>query len=198
LGYDDLIQAAKDSLKRLQTDYLDLYLTHRYNPPSVPIEETMRAMNYLVDHGLVKNIGVSNYNVDQMKKAQSCSPAKLVANQLHLNLKFREAERKKCLKYCQENDMFFIAWRPLKGVFSDGIPEIVDKLSKKYKKTPVQIALNWLISQKNVVTLSKTTDIGHLKENLGSIGWEMEIGDVEMLRKHFPHQEYVSDVVPLA
>jgi diketogulonate reductase-like aldo/keto reductase len=71
------------------------------------------------------------------------------------------------------------------------------QIAKKYNKTPSQIAINWLISQDNVVTLSKMRSIDHIKENLGAIGWSLEKEDIELLRNEFPGQKDISDAVPL-
>ncbi len=197
LKYDDLITSCKASLERLQTAYLDLYLIHLPNP-DIPIKETMKAMDTLFGQGLIKNIGVSNFTTSEIEEAQSSTNNKIVACQLHLNLKFREPERKGILQYCQEHDMILIAWRPLqKGVLLEDKENMVVEMAEKYHKTPAQIAINWLISQDNVVTLSKTNDIEHLKENLGAIGWEMDKEDIEKLRNNYPNQEAVSDAVPL-
>jgi len=197
LKHDDLIKSCKESLQRIGTTYLDLFLIHA---PSleIPIEESMKAMNELYDEGLIKNIGVSNFSVGRMIDAQKYSRAKIVANQLHLNLKYRETELKGLIKHCQENDVMFIAWRPVqKGTILDGNIKIMEEMCKKYDKTPSQIAINWLISQDNIVTLSKTRSLAHLQENLGAIGWEMAKDDIERLRVEFPDQQSVSDVVPL-
>ncbi len=197
LSHDDLIHAAKESIKRMRISYLDLYYLHRYSL-TIPVKETMRAMDTLLEEGLIKNIGVSNFNITEFEEAQSYTKYKIVANQLHLNLKYREAERKGLLKYCQENDVMFIAWRPLqKGILLQHEGNLVDELAAKYHKTPAQIAINWLISQDNVVTLSKTTKIEHLQENLGALDWKMEKEDIERLDKEYPDQEAVSDIVPL-
>ena len=67
LKYDDLISSVKNSLKRLGTDYIDLYLIHRPNP-NIPIKKTMEAMNYLVDNKIIKFIGVSAFNIGQIKE----------------------------------------------------------------------------------------------------------------------------------
>lgn len=195
LSYDNVIKSARNSLKRLQTPYLDLYLTHGYNP-DIPVKETMRAMDALADEGLVKNIGICNYLKEHIQEAQSYAKHKIVAAQIHLNLQIREAEKKGVLKYCQDNDIMLIAWRPVqKGKILE--EPILAEMAKKYKKTPAQIAINWLISQKNVVTLSKTTNVDHLKENLGAVGWETSKEDVEKLRKDFPNQQNISNAVPL-
>jgi diketogulonate reductase-like aldo/keto reductase len=197
LSYDDLIKSCKASLNRLGTKYLDLYLCHRYNP-GIPLKETMSAMETLLEEGLIKNIGVSNFNVSRLEEAQANTKYKIVCNQVHLNLKYRESEKKGVLKYCQDNDIMFVAWRPTqKGVLLEKVSPIVQEMCKKYNKLPVQIAINWLISQDHVVTLSKTTNRKHLMENLGAVDWKMQEADIERLRNEFPNQEFISDAVPI-
>lgn len=197
LKYDDLIQSANESLHRIGTEYLDLFLIHA---PSleIPIEESMRAMNKLYSEGKIKNIGVSNFTVERFVEAQKYSASKIVANQLHLNLKYRETEKRGLIKFSQENDVLFVAWRPVqKGIILDRSIKIIDDMCNKYGKTPSQIAINWLISQDHIVTLSKTRSRQHLDENLGALGWQMDTMDVERLRVEFPDQQDVSDAVPL-
>jgi diketogulonate reductase-like aldo/keto reductase len=129
-------------------------------------------------------------------EAQKHSKHKLVCNQVHYNVQYREIEDKKILDYCQKNDVMLVAWRPVqKGALPES--NILSELAKKYDKTPTQIAINWLISQPNVVTISKTSNIEHLKENIGSIDWELEAADVERIREEFPNQQLLSDAVPL-
>lgn len=194
---DQVRRSLEGSLKRLGTDYLDLYLLHAPSRDT-PIEETMKTMDQIKKERLIKNIGVSNFTVKQMKRAQKASSNKIVANQLQLNLMYRETEIAGLLDYCQESDVMFIAWRPLeRGILLKEGEKFLKEFSDKYKKTTAQIAINWLISQKNVVTLSKMRDKKHLEEDLGSLGWKLESKDIEKLRKDFPNQQSVSDVVPL-
>jgi diketogulonate reductase-like aldo/keto reductase len=197
LKYDDVIKAAKASLKRLQTEYLDLYLIHQPNP-KIPLKETMTALDLLKEQGLIKNIGVSNFNIQEFETAQSYTKYKIVNNQLHLNLKYRESERKGLVKYCQDNDILFTAWRPLqKGILLKENNNLLDEMCQKYKKTPAQIAINWLISQKNIVTIIKSTNPEHLKENIDAASWTMDEQDIQKLDKEFPDQQDISDAVPL-
>lgn len=193
-GYDGVLRACEASLKRLETDYLDLYMLHRC--PEQHFEATVRALDRLVAEGMVRNIGVSNFTVNRFKAAQSLTANKLVCNQLHYSLECREIVEKGVLDYCQNNDVFVTAWGPLsKGLLSDAA--ILDKMASKYGKTPYQIALAWLIQQKNVVVIPKTTSVEHLEENLGAIGWELEVEDWQRLAEDFPNQITVSDRVPL-
>lgn len=197
LHYDDVMRSAEQSLKRLNMDYLDLYLVHKPNP-QIPMESTMKAFNLLKDQGLVKHIGVSDLTKERFIEAQSYAKYPLVTDQLHYNLIFREPERKGLVSYCQENDIMLTAWRPVqKGMLSNAKNDIMQQMTKKYGKTPSQIAINWLVSQKNIVTISKMSSIEHIKENLEALTFTMEETDIELLKKQYPGQEDVSDAVPL-
>lgn len=193
LRYDDVLRAAEASLKRLGTDYIDLYLIHQVNP-DVPEEETIRAMNRLKREGVIRHIGVSNFSEERLKRAQAASDAPIVANQLHYNLRIREIEQCGLLDYCRSQGIMVIAWRPLRGL-DLALPLIVT-LAEKYGKTPSQIALNWLLCQENVVTITKAANPLHLAENMGALGWVLEKEDAERLRREYP-AEAVSDAVPL-
>jgi len=195
-SYDDLRRSCEASLKRLRTDYIDLYLLHRYPEAGIPIAETMRAMDELVAEGIVKNIGVCNLTPRRFAEAQKHTHNKLVCNQVHYNVQYREIEDAGVLQYCQANDVLLVAWRPVqKGSLPES--DLLTELAGKYHKTPTQVAINWLISQSNVVTISKTSTLDHLKENLGAIGWTLKPQDIERIRREFPDQKHVSDAVPL-
>jgi len=188
LKYDDVIASCRKSLERLQIDFIDIYLIHAPNP-EIPLEETMRALDYLVEQGMVKFIGVSNFSVKQMQEGQKYSKNKIVVNQIPYNL----ATRNKChisgcvnmeseiIPYCQENGIIVMAYRPLERGFLLRPNSLLDSLSRKYGKTKAQIAINWLISKKNIITIPKSTSIDHLKENLGAIGWNLSPEDIKLL-----------------
>ncbi len=205
LTYNGIKKAVPKILERMGLEYLNLLLMHRC-PELNKFEETVKAMNELIDEGLVKNIGLSNTNTEHTKMLCKLSKHPFVANQVHLNLQFREPEKDGLLDYCQNNNMILMAWRPLnKGprnksginMAESGI-ELIDSLCAKYNKTPAQISINWLLSQKNIITMVKTTNPEHIKENFGALGWEMEASDIEKLRKEYPNQQFISDTVPLA
>ena len=188
LKYDDVIASCKKSLEKLQTNYIDIYLIHAPNP-EIPLEETMRAMDYLIEQKLVRFIGVSNFSVEKMKEAQRYSKNKIVANQIPYNLATRNKNhRGSCINmeseiipYCQENDIIIMAYRPIERGFLLEPNPILDELSKKYNKTKAQIAINWLISKKGIITIPKSTNIEHLKENLGAVGWNLSNEDIKLL-----------------
>ncbi len=194
LGGDGPLRAAEASLQRLGVDMFDLYLVHQVNP-EVPLKETIRAMNRLQRRGLARHIGVSNFSLERLKQAQALSEVPIVANQLHYNLQVREIELSGLLDFCRETGVMVIAWRPLRGV--DCAVPLLEELAAKYRRTPRQLALNWLISQPGVVTIVKASDPLHLAENVGAAGWRMAEEDVERLRREFPDCRTVSEAVPL-
>lgn len=195
-SYDGVHRSFEASLKRIGTDYLDLYLLHRYPEAGIPIANTMRALDELVAQGAIKNLGVCNLSPNRFKEAQRHTKNKLVCDQVHYNVQYREVEKTGVVKFCQENDVMLVAWRPVQ---KGSLPQstLLEELARKYNKTSMQIAINWLISQENVVTISKTSSLDHLHENLGAIGWTMEEEDIERIRKDFPDQKFLSDAVPL-
>ena len=195
-SYGDVIKSCEGSLKRIGIDYLDLYMLHSFPNLGIDIAETMRALDELMRQGLIKNIGLSNVTQRRFNVAQSMTKNKIVCNQVHYNIQYREVEERGLLKYSQANDVMLVAWRPLQ---KGNLPQapIIDELSKKYNKTASQVAINWLISQQNVVTIAKTSNIDHLIENIGAVDWTMEDEDIERIRIEFPDQHTVSDAVPL-
>ena len=107
LRYDDVIRAVKGSMKRRGVKYIDLYLIHWPNP-NIPLKETMKVMDFLVEEKLVRNIGVSNFPLKLLKQAQTCTKNKISANQVEYNLLKRYPENG-LLEYCQKNNIMLIA-----------------------------------------------------------------------------------------
>jgi len=192
LRYNDVITAARGSLRRLKTDNIDLYLVHAPNP-AIPIQETMKGFDFLCKKGLVKFIGVSNFTIDQIREAQKYIRNKIVANQIEYNLLIRNRGgeytsdmESTIIPYCQENDIVVIAYRPLaRGRLVRPGFRVLDELAQKYNKTSVQIAINWLISKQGIITIPKATNVAHLKENLGAMGWRLEHQDMWRLDNQF-------------
>lgn len=145
----------------------------------------MKAMDQLVDTGLVRHIGVSNFSVTLMEEAQSYAAHPLTANQVEYSL-LNQQPTADILRYCQKNDLMLIAYRPLgRGGLLRSPPAVLVALAKKYGKTPAQIALNWLIAQPNVVTIPKATTPAHLHENAGAAGWRLAPPDAARLAAAF-------------
>ena len=193
LHRDDVLRSAEESLKRLGTDHLDLYLHHQVND-EVPLEETIGALNELVQNGMTKNIGVSNFLPERLARAIRCSSAPIVVNQVHYSLKFREPESSGLLRFCQEHDIILQAWRPLRGV--DACP-LTRELCRKYDLTLPQLGLAWLLSQKQVTAITAMKNRDHIPENLLAAEVRLSEADIERMRVDFSDRNYVS-AVPLS
>lgn len=183
LHYERLIQSARHSLERMKTNYIDLYLIHSFNS-EIPFSETMAALEYLVDKGLIRHFGVSDFTVSLIREAQSClSHNKIEACQIEYNLFNRVAEQD-IIPFCRQQGIKIIAYRPLaKGGLALTNNTTLRLIAKKYKKTPAQIALNWLISQE-VTAIPKAVSPEHLKENWGALGWRLADSDVRLIQEN--------------
>ena len=193
LKRDDVLRAAENSLRRLGTDYLDLYLYHQVSE-QVPLEETIGAMNELVERKLVRHIGVSNFAPARLERAMRASSVPIVLNQVHYSLKFREPESSGLLDFCREHDVLVQAWRPVRGVETCPLTE---ELCRKYELSLHQLALAWLMSQKNIGTITAMKNPAHLPENIRAAETVLAEPDVERLRQEYPDVNYVS-TVPLS
>src|SRR6266581_1517028 len=187
-AYDDVLAAAKRSLKRLGLKQMDLYQLH-WPSSSIPISETMRAMEKLVDDGLIRHIGVSNFSVDQMKEAQqSLSHEKIVFNQVEFSLIHRSVEAG-ILQYCQKEGLTLIAYSPLgQGKIPRGRGssfKVPDEVAEKLNKSRNQVALNWVLRHDSVVAIPKAADTDHVKENAEVAEWKLGSEDYQRLAKAF-------------
>jgi len=175
LNYESVIKACKRSLEKLGTDYLDLYLIHWPNP-AISLRETLQAMKYLVDQGLVKNIGVSNFSVYQLNVALKITPVPITVNQVEFHPWLYQKE---LLEVCDKNDVVLEASAPLARteVLKD---ETILELADKYDKYPAQIVLKWEL-QKGIVPLPKSKSKEHIIENLELFNWDLATEDMEKI-----------------
>ena len=148
LRYDQVLRAAEKSLGLLDDGVIDLYQIH-WPSHSVPIAETMRAMEELVDRGTVRHIGVSNFSVAEMREAQAAmSKYSIVCNQVLYNLKRRGIERD-LIPYCEEHGITVMAYTPLADGSLAVRPrvragrgwEALKGVAREVDKTPAQVAL---------------------------------------------------------
>ena len=188
LRYPDLIQAADRSLRLLQTDYIDLYQLH-YPNSSVPIGETMRAMEELVDQGKVRFIGVSNYSASQLAEAmKAMTRYEIVSNQVQYSLTHRDIEGD-LLPFCQQHQITVIAHTPLdRGSLvaksflrRRQAMEVLQKVAGETGRTVSQVSLNWCLSRSNVVVIPKSDLSERVVENCDASGWSLTPQQVQSL-----------------
>ena len=193
LRYDQVLRAAENSLRQLEDDVIDLYQIH-WPSHSVPISETMRAMETLVDRGMVRYIGVSNFSVAEMREAQAAmSKYPIVCNQVLYNLKRRGIERD-LIPYCEENRITVMAYTPLADGSLAVRPrlrsgrgwEILDAMAREVGKTPAQVALNWCLTRSPVVVIPKTNSVARTEENCAASGWRLTESQAQRLEAAFP------------
>jgi diketogulonate reductase-like aldo/keto reductase len=171
LAYESVMEACEESLDRLGTDYLDLYLIHWPNP-AISLRETLNAMERLHERGMVRNVGASNFSAYQLSAAHHVSDVPIAVNQIEFHPWFQRPE---LVEYCRETDTVVEAAAPLArtGIFDD---ETIGKLAEEYGKSPAQIALRWAV-ENDVVVLPKSSSPEHVRENVELFDWELEEDD---------------------
>ena len=187
LRYEDVIRSCRRSLERLQLKYVDLYMVHWPNP-RIPLQETMKAMENLVKDGLIRYIGVSNFDVELLEEAMNAlKREEIVANQVEYSLEAREVERE-LIPFCERNGITVTAYTPLgkgripaEAASNKPRGKILAEMAQRYGKTTVQIALNWVIWRPNVITVPKAARKEHLEENAGAAGWRLTEEDYKRL-----------------
>jgi len=187
LRRDALVRALEKSLKRLETPYVDLYQVHFPNT-SVPVAETMGAMEEMKDKGKLLAIGVSNFSLQQTIDANAAlKKSQLASNQVQYSLAHREIEAD-LLPYCESNKISVICYYPLgHGKLTGAGPSgKMEAICKAYSKTPAQVALNWLVSGRNVFAIPRASRAEHVSENLGASSWELRPEDRAKLETAFP------------
>ncbi len=206
-----LIKALKGSLRRLGLEKIDLYQIHWAFPPR-SIETWVSALADAVEAGLVRAVGVSNYNADQMRRAHAVLSQRgipLASNQVRFSLLHREPETSGLLHLCHEMDITLIAYSPLEmgilsGKYSPDNPppgnrrrrynkeflrrvqpliELMKEIGQGHgHKTPVQVALNWVIC-KGAVPIAGAKNRQQAEENAGALGWRLDPEDIIELDK---------------
>jgi diketogulonate reductase-like aldo/keto reductase len=196
LHYESVIESCRNSLERLGTEYLDLYLIHWPNP-AISLRETLNAMTKLYNEGLVRNIGVSNFTAYQLSCAQHISDVPIAVNQIEYHPWFTQDP---VVEYCHDTNTIVEAAAPLgrTEVFAD---ETIQNLADTYDRSPANIILRWAI-ENEIVVLPKSSTQDHIQENLEILDWELDpvdhdrIDSIEMRRPiyDFPSRAWEREV----
>ena len=177
------IAACERSLKRLNTDHIDLYLLHWRG--QVPFAETIQAFEELQRSGKIRYWGVSNLDVDDMRELLSTPGGdKVATNQVLYNLTRRGIEYD-LQPLCRKRNIPIMAYSPIEqGRLLKA--SVLRTIAQQYNATPAQIALAWLLRQEQIIAIPKAASIVHVEENRAALGLQLSEADLALLDQAFP------------
>lgn len=177
------IAACDRSLKRLKTDYLDLYLLHWRG--SVPLAETLDAFKALQQAGKIRAYGVSNFDVEDMKEATAIRNGQAIAtNQVLYNLMRRGIEWD-LLPWCRQHSIPIMAYSPVEQGRLLRNPSL-RSLAEQRGVSAAQIAIAWLLHQENVIVIPKSSRIEHVEQNRAALDLKLSADELAALDAAFP------------
>ncbi|MFD1037545.1 aldo/keto reductase [Virgibacillus byunsanensis] len=171
-GYDSTLQAFETSLKKLDLDYLDLYLIHW--PVKGLFKETWKALEKLYADGKVRAIGVSNFNIHHLQDLLADCNVKPVINQVEYHPHLTQVDLQ---EFCTKENIQLEAWSPLKRGALLHEPIIVE-IAEKHQKSTAQVILRWDL-QNGVITIPKSTKEHRIKENADIFNFTLTKSDMD-------------------
>src|SRR5882724_8546462 len=174
---EHLRSACEGSLRRLRLDRIDLYQLHRIDP-KVPAEDQLGTLRDLQTQGQIKHIGLSEVSVRQIQHARTIVPIVSVQN------RYSVADRgsEDVLEYCEKEKMGFIPWFPLAAGRVSGPESPIRHIAARWKATPSQVALAWLLTRSPVILpIPGTSKIQHLEENVAAAEFKIDSGKLQEL-----------------
>jgi diketogulonate reductase-like aldo/keto reductase len=177
------IAACERSLKRLNTDYLDLYLLHWRG--AVPLAETLEAFQTLQKAGKIRSYGVSNFDTEDMEEAvQLTGGIGIATNQVLYNLTRRGIELN-LLPWCRQEGIPIMAYSPIEqGRLLDS--RILKTIAQDRGVTAAQVALAWLLQQDDVIVIPKSSRIDHVEQNRAALDIKLSAEELAALDNAFP------------
>ena len=173
LGYDDVLETARESADRLDVDALDLLYVHwpidTYDPDS-----TLSALDAVVDEGTVDRIGLSNFRPDQLRTAMDRLETDVAAHQVEMHPLLPQPDLH---DVAIEHGHELVAYCPIARNIVSDVDRIVE-VAEKHDATPAQVSLAWLAAQEGVTPIPKAATPAHIRENLGALDLELDDEDV--------------------
>jgi diketogulonate reductase-like aldo/keto reductase len=177
------VTACEDSLRRLGTDWLDLYLLHWRGP--TPLEETLAAFEKLTARGDIRSWGVSNFDLPDMEELMALPGGGAVqTDQVLYNLTRRGIEYD-LLPRCRERGLPIMAYSPIEQGRLIGHPAL-DTVADRHRATPAQVALAWVLRDNDVVAIPKAGTSEHVRQNQAALDIRLTGEDLEILAAAFP------------
>ncbi|KAH8556234.1 2,5-didehydrogluconate reductase [Umbelopsis sp. PMI_123] len=175
-GYDKAKEACYESLRKLELDYVDLYLIHSPGPGKKLRSESWRALEDLQKEGKVRSIGVSNYGIHHLKEVFEVGSIKPVINQIEVT---PYQVREELCRFCQENGVLVEAYSPLTMGLKLKEPRL-NKIAQKYGKQPAQILIRWSL-QRGLLPLPKSVKKQRIIDNSNVFDFDISAQDMEAL-----------------
>jgi len=211
LRYQEVIRAANNSLERLQTDYLDIYLVH-WPWCYSPISETMKAMDQLLTEGKIRYVGVSNYHNALVQEAMSnLQNGEIIANELEYNLVNRSIE-KEILPFLRQQRIVVLAYYPLLSGFlttkydenailtkddfrnhwelfkhkenftrSQVLFEAIRQIAEEHDVGPAEVAINWLLREEDIIPIPGAKKKSQIESNIHATQWCLRKDEISRL-----------------
>jgi diketogulonate reductase-like aldo/keto reductase len=167
-AYDAVIDSTRESLDRLETDYIDLLLIHSPDQ-DVSREETLDALNELLDEGAIRHFGVSNFSVEETREAITHSEVPIFTNQIEYNVHERQDD---LLSLRIDEEIMLTAYSPL-GVGDLLEDETVRGIADRHERTAAQVALRWLLQQSMVAAIPMSSNPDHVRQNFNVFDFEL-------------------------
>lgn len=185
---DDIEKQLDEYLQILDIEYVDMLQLHKPSFSEIPLIDVYREIQRLVSLGKVKYIGISNASIEQLSLINK--EIKIDFFEGIYNLECKIYEDVKVLDYCNENDIKFLCYQPLRRnrTAKRNYPLLVE-LANKYNKTQNQIILNWITNEKKMVALVKSTNITRIDKNKQALDFKMDIEDYQRLN-NFRSKEF--------
>jgi len=176
LSREDVLETGRASVERLGVDAVDLMYVHwpieSYDP-----DETLPALAQLVDEGLVRNVGLSNFTPELLEAAIDRLDVPLFAHQVEMHPLHQQARHR---ELAAEGDYHLVAYSPLARGDVFDVPELVE-VAEKHDASPAQVSLAWLLSKENVVPIPKSATPEHIRDNYAALDLELDDEDVEKI-----------------
>jgi aryl-alcohol dehydrogenase-like predicted oxidoreductase len=205
-----IMQEVEDSLRRLRTDYIDIYQVH-WPDPLVPVEETAEAMRLLYEQGKIRAVGVSNFSVDQMERFRRVAPLHVLQSPYNL---FERAIETEVLPYCRANHIVTLGYGALcRGLLSgrmrpdtkfegddlrridpkfqpprfaqylDAVRQLDELAQRRFHRSVIQLAVRWMLDQGISVALWGGRHPDQVEAALGVAGWSLNTAQRELIER---------------
>jgi len=176
----DIEEQLNRYLEIMDIDYVDCLMLHSVIFTRLPLIDTYKEMNRMIELGKAKSLGLSNSNLEQLKEVNEKYPISIYEGVYNLECKLNE--KIGIIDYCKDNNIIFCAYQPLRRnrTANRNYP-LLAQLSKKYDKTQNQIILNWIIRQRKLNVLIKTNNSNRINENMKALNFEMDMEDYNKL-----------------